>query len=72
MEVVNFIFGKQPFNKFGKVVFVSCLLAAALSYIHLLRQGLDTFKSEFTRMQGFTQISLEYWDDELHSLYNAE
>lgn len=35
-EVVNFIFGKQQFNKLVKVVFVSCLPAAALQYIHLL------------------------------------
>lgn len=35
-EVVNFIFGKQPFNKLTKAVLVSCLPAAALQYIHLL------------------------------------
>lgn len=35
-EAVNFISGKQPFNKLAKVVFVSCLPAAALQYIHLL------------------------------------
>lgn len=29
-ELVNFIFGKNPFNRLAKVVLVSCLPGAAL------------------------------------------
>lgn len=70
-EVVNFIFGKQPFNKLAKVVFVRFASCSSSVHSPIVIGAQSHLDLNSRRMQGFTQISLQYWGDILYSLYDT-